>query len=258
MEEKDDKIVLNDEGKKAKWQIIVPIIVALIVVAVFIYLDYTRNTEQTEPNNENPTELYKPEPVARSKNPRRSEELSSMLVGCAGPPHIKPETLEAPDNEWIIKKDGIITVSLGKYRITAPVDLVFDIPKLWLYFFSDTLSDREDALYGLESSYTSKIVLIVNDFERKLNLGGDKYMFIELDDYPLGDLYPYDKETTLDFEFIIELECKNLENGACLGNNGEALDYINNADIRSQIRIFAFGCQEFSNDMVIDSVLLYN
>lgn len=244
--------------KKINLEIIIPVIIAIIVVAVFVYLDYRNKASQPEtPIKEDETEVYKPKPIPRSENPRRGELLDPRL-GCAGPQHIKPPLLKEPDGEWLIRKDGeITTVSLGKYKITAPVNLVFDIPKLWLYFFSETLSDREDGLYGLEQSYTSRIILMVNGYEREVRLGGDEYMFIELSDYPLGDLYPYDREAILEFEFLIELKCKNLEDGTCLDNSGKPLDYINNTDIKTQIRIFARGCEEFTNDIVTDGKFRY-
>lgn len=256
MKENDEKIVVDDEGgKRFNWQIIIPIIVAIAIVAVFIYLDYKREpASPEEPNGGQQSEEYKPKPISPSENPRRAEQLNPT-IGCAGPVNIEPDVLVEADKEWAINKNGETTkVSLGKYKITAPINLLFDIPTLWLYFFSEKLSDREDALYGLEKSYVSRIVLSVNGYEREMKLGGDKYMFIELSDYPLGDLYPYDRETILEFEFFIELKCRNLENGICSGNEGESLDYLNNTDVRAQIRIFAIGCQDFSNDLIIDSV----
>lgn len=252
---------MEEPRKKSIIGIILPIIVAIIIVAVFIYLDSKKGLEpepepNDEPTTEQPVETVRPKPISPSQNPRRGEQLNPQ-VGCAGPPNIEPETLKEPDKEWIITKDGKTMISLGKYRITAPVYLVFDIPKLWLYFFSDQLSSRDDKMYGLEQAYTSRIILMVNDYERELKLGGDEYMFIELDDFPLGDLYPYDKEAILEFEFLIELNCNNIEGGVCLNNKGESLDFIDGADIQSQIRIFAVGCQEFSNDLIIDSVFNY-
>lgn len=231
--------------KKINWQIVIPIIVAIIVVAVFVYLDYQKQAEQS--GDEEDILLNRPIPISPSENPRRGEQLSPSL-GCAGPPVIEPEIIQKADSDWLIDKNGkATTVSLGKYRINVPKDLVLDVTKLWLYFFSNKLSDREDGLYGLEKSYTSKIVLIVNDHERELNLGGDKYMFIELDDYPLGDLYPYDKKSALDFEFLIELKY----------DSKESLDYLDGADIRSQIRIFATGCQDFTKDLEINAEFKY-
>lgn len=245
----EDKAPVDSEAKKKiKLGIIIPIIVAIVFVGVFVYLDY-RDKPVEEPNGNQQTEPYFPKPVSPSQNPRRTEQLSPTL-GCAGPVNIKPEILKEYDKEWVISNNGQTrTISLGKYRIIAPINLVFDIPKLWLYFFSEDLSDREDFLYAIEESYTSRIVLRVNDFEREISLGGSEYMFIELSDYPLGDLYPYDREAFIDFEFFVDLTCKNLENGVCLDNKGKALDYINGLDIKSQIRIFAVGCQEFTNDL---------
>lgn len=255
---------MEEQTKKSKLGLIIPIIVAIVLVAVFVYLDYKKphtepeDTDQTQedPKEQKDKEAIRPQPISPSENPRREEELDPRL-GCAGPVNIKPETLKEPDKEWIINKNGKTFASLGKYRITAPSYLVFDIPKIWLYFFSEKLSDRENNLYGLEQSYVSGISLIVNDFERKISLGGEKYMFIELDDFPFGDLYPYDREVVLDFEIIIELECNNLDKDTCLDNEGNSLNFINNADIQSQIRIFAVGCQEFTNDLVTDAIVKY-
>jgi len=248
---------MEEQTKKSKLGLIIPIIIAIILVAVFVYLDYKKpftepediDQTQEDQKEQEDKEAIRPQPISPSENPRRGEELDPRL-GCAGPVNIKPETLEEPDKEWIINKNGKTFVSLGKYRITAPSYLVFDIPKIWLYFLSEKLSDRDDGFYGLERSYVSGISLMVNDFERKINLGGEKYMFIELDDFPFGDLYPYDREVFLDFEIIIELECNNLDKDTCLNNEGNSLNFINNADIQSQIRIFAVGCQEFTNDLV--------
>jgi hypothetical protein len=244
-----------EEKKRINWQLIIPIIIAVILVVVFLYLDY-RNRPKEEITEQIPgSEITKP--LSPSGNPRRGEQLNPGL-GCASPSNIEPVVLKQSDVEWLINKNSkTTTISLGKYRINASLNMLFDIPKLWLYFFSNSLSNREDALYGLEKSYTSRIVLMINGYERQLNLGGSDYMFIELDDYPLGDLYPYDKETTLEFEFLIELKCENLEKGNCFDNQGKPLDYINNADIRAQIRIFAVGCQEFTNDIIIDANFKY-
>jgi hypothetical protein len=244
-----------EEKKRINWQIIIPIIIAVILVVVFLYLDY-RDRPKEEIIEQIP-ESKITKPLSPSENPGRKEQLNPGL-GCAGPSNIEPIILKQSDTDWLISKDGeITTISLGKYKINAPANLVFDIPRLWLYFFSNKLSNREDSLYGLEKSYTSRIFLMINGYERQLNLGGSDYMFVELDDYPLGDLYPYNRETALEFEFLIELKCENLEKRNCFDNQGKVLDYIDNADIRAQIRIFAVGCQEFTNDVVIDANFQY-
>lgn len=225
--------------KKIRLEIIIPIIIAIILVAVFVYLDY-RSDQISEPSSNNES-VVKPEPISPSENPEREKELEiGRDYGCASPATIEPDVMKEPDSVWKINRDGEKTiVSLGKYRINNSAKMVLDVTKLWLYFFSEDLSDREDNLYGIKKSYVSSITLVVNGNERKLKLGGDKYMFIELDDYPLGDLYPYLKKTALEFEFLVELEY----------DGKEPLDYIDGADIQAQIRIFAVGCQEFTRDI---------
>ena len=243
---------MEDAVKKSKkWQLVIPVILAIMVAGIFIYLDYKAKLEA---NKENQVLEYKPEPISPSENPRRAEQLNPKTgYGCAGPQHIPGTTLKEPDPTWEIKNDGSITkISLGKYRIEAPVNTVFDINKFWLYFFSEKLSEREDQIYALESSYVSRILLTVNSYEKEVKLGGGEFMLIELD-YPLGDLYPYDKKTILEYEFTIELKCKNIENGKCLDNSGKPLDYLNGVEIIPQIRIFAEGCQEFDGDITIEA-----
>jgi hypothetical protein len=100
------------------------------------------------------------------------------------------------------------------------------------------------------------MLIIVNDYEKEIKLGGDEHMLIELD-YPLGDLYPYDRAVVLEYELIIELKCKNIENRTCLDNEGKSLDYLNGAEIISDIRLFAVGCQEFEKEIVVDSEFKY-
>lgn len=254
MEEINNQI---PKDKKSKWYIIIPIIIAVIFAALVFYFDYKKNSSQNNQNPDNvPVSDYKPKPIIPAENPRRSESLFAG-IGCAGPQHLEVETLKQPDSVWKIKKNGeTTTVSLGKYRIYAPEKLVFDIPKLWLYFFSEKLGREDDGLYGLEASYVSDIRLVVNDYEKELNLGGDKYMFIELE-YPLGDLYPYDKSAILEYEILIDLKCKNIQNGECLGNDGKVLSNLNDAEVVSQLRIFAVGCQEFSKDLETSAKFSY-
>jgi len=249
------------EKKKIKWQMIIPIILAIIVGGVFIYLDYkNRPKEQTKPEEEEQSSVYKPQPILPSENPRRATPLTpdqATHYGCAGPQNLEAAIIKQPDSIWEIKKDGTTTkISLGKYRINAPANTVFDIKKLWFYFFSEKLSQRDDQIYALESSYASKMTLVVNDYEKEIKLGGDEYMLIELD-YPLGDLYPYDRAAVLEYEIIIDLKCKNIKNGACLDNEGKPLDYLNGAEIKSDIRLFALGCQEFDKETVVDSKFKY-
>lgn len=244
MEEANDQVPKND---KLKWYIVVPVILAIVFAALVFYFDSKKSqTENNRSPNVVPVSDYKPRPISPVENPRRNEELHTG-ISCAGPGHLEYETLKKPNAVWEIKKTGEkTTISLGKYRIYAPEDLIFDIPKFWLIFFSEKLGREEDWIYGLEASYVSGMRLIVNDFTQEIKLGGEEYMFIELD-YPLGDLYPYDKSAILEYEFLIDLKCKNIKNGECLDNNGEVLNYLNGEEIISQLRIFAIGCQDFNS-----------
>ena len=242
--------------KKFKLEIIIPIIVAIIIVAVFIYLDYIKEKAKVP---DLPWTITT-KPVHPSENPRRSEEINFVTYGCGGPGSFDPVLVKQPDKVWEIDKRGKI-ISLGRYRVNHPKFTVLDIPKLWLYFVSESLSKRDDKWYGLEKSYVSKIILKVNGHEREIKLGGDEYMFIELDNYPLGDYYPYE-DMNLEFEFLIELKCSNLKKGifrksVCLDNQGKPLNYINNANIQAQIRVFAVGCQEFTEDIIVDGNFKY-
>ena len=254
---------IQQPNKKSKWYIIIPVIIAVIFGAVLFYFDSKNNLPENSENSITvPISDYKPKPVAPKDNLRRSESLASGM-GCAGPESLKSEALKQPDSIWEIKKNGeTTTVSLGKYRIYAPEKKIFDITKFWLYFYSEKLGREDDGLYGLESSYVSAIRLVVNGEEQKLNLGGDEYMFIELD-YPLGDLYPYDRDANWEYEILIDLKCKNIKDGECLGNNGEKLDFLNDAEIVSSLRTFALGCQEFnsgelgSGDLEVSAKLKY-
>jgi hypothetical protein len=243
MEEAD----IQPTNKKSKWYVIVPIIIAVVFAAILFYFDSKKNSPE---NNQNPNVIpisdYNPKPITPAENPRRNESLIAG-IGCAGPEDLKTETLKQPDAIWEIKKSGeVTTVSLGKYRLYAPEKKIFDIPKFWLYFYSEKLGREDDGLYGLESSYVSNIRLIVNGYEQKLNLGGDEYMFIEID-YPLGDLYPYDKAANLEYEILVDLKCKNVKDGECLGNNGKSLDFLNDMGVIPSLRTFAVGCQEFNS-----------
>ncbi|MBD3282635.1 MAG: hypothetical protein GF387_03475 [Candidatus Portnoybacteria bacterium] len=255
--ENEEKKVKKD---KINWQIILPVILALILVGVFFYFDYARRAQENNGSGEVPedTEYYNPQPLSPSDNPGREEGLNQDIsYGCAGPHNLEPEVLEEPSDKWVISKNNKTRVSLGKYRITAERFLVFDIPKIWVYFTSSDLSNRKDELYGLEDSYVSKMLLIVNEHEREIKLGGSEFSFIELDDYPFGDLYPYNKNVHLDFEFVIELQCENVEGSDSLGNEGEPLDYIDGANVGAVMRLFAVGCQEFTRDLEVDAVFEY-
>jgi len=253
--------IQKQAGRKNKILIVIPIIIAIIVVAVFVYLDYKNNPKpEPGPSNGGQTSVYKPKPVSPAENPFRAIPLDPVKVnqyGCAGPQHLETTMLNEPDRVWEIKKNGDTTrISLGKYGINAPANTVFDIKKLWLYFYSEGLSERDDGIYALESSYTSRMLIVVNDYEKEIKLGGDEYMLIELD-YPLGDLYPYEKAAVLEYELIIEFKCKNITNGKCLNNDNEALNYLNDAGIISTIRFFAEGCQTFEKDVEIEAKFKY-
>jgi hypothetical protein len=248
----------NKPTKRNIWYLIVPIAIAVIAGGILFYLDYKKNPAPANPGN-TPIAEYRPQPVSPENNPARAQKLPTDLsgYGCAGMKQLETQTLKQPDAVWEIKKDGsTTTISLGKYRINAPKNTIFDINKFWIYFFSEKLGRKEDGLYGLESSYVSKIRLVVNDFASEVKLGGDSYMFLELN-YPLGDLYPYDKAVILDYEILIDLKCKNIKNGACLDNAGKPLDYINGASVIPLLRIFASGCQDFTKDFEIPANFKY-
>jgi hypothetical protein len=257
MEEKNS-LINPETSKKINWPIIISLIVIVIVVAVLLYVDY-KKTENNAPNPPISGEEYKPEPISRDDNPRREEIIKdSSKYGCAGPDTINPAITKEADKTWTILKDGTTKiVSLGKYKIKNQANMTLDVPKLWLYFVSEKLSDRDDKVYSLEKSYVSKMTLVVNGYEREIKLGGSEYMLIELDNYPLGDIYPYDKETYLEFEVLVELKCDNLQGGECLGNNNNSLKFLDGADISPVFRIFAVGCQEFSNDIIFNAKFSY-
>lgn len=229
--------------KKIKLEIIIPVIVAIIIVAIFVYLDYIKEKQEIRP--EIPWSVTT-KPVSKVENPRRSEELvrEESDYGCGGPGSVNLTVVKEPDSIWSISKKEKI-VSLGRYRITPPKYTVLDIEKLWVYFTSNALSNRDDKWYGLEKSYVSGMILRVNGYDREIKLGGDDYMLIELKDYPLGDYYPY-KDMDLEFEFLIKLK-----------RSDESLSRINGADVQAQIRLFLIGCQEFTQDIVANANLKY-
>lgn len=248
---------IENKNKKINWAIIVPVIVTVIIVIIFGYLSY-RKTENNPPAPPI-SEEYKPEPVSKKDNPKRAEEIKNISIyGCAGPQTIEPTITKNPDTIWVIPKNGESNIiSLGKYKIKNPANTILDINKLWLYFFSDKLSTKEDNVYALEKSYVSKMTLVVNGYEQEIKLGGTEYMLIELPDYPLGDIYPYDRETFLEFEVLIELKCGNIKNGVCLSNENKSLKFLDGADITSMFKIFALGCEEFDKDIIIDAKFSY-
>jgi hypothetical protein len=198
-------------------------------------------------------------PIGVLDNPDRSEPLNEKLgYGCGGPGSFVSTTIKEPDKIWNINKDGSETkVSLGKYRMSLPERVTIDLPKMWFYFLSDSLSNRDDRWYGLQSSYVSGMILSVNGYEQEIKLGGNEYMFMELLDYPLGDWYPYLTERYVEFEIFIKLKCANIKDGKCLDNQNKPLDYANNADIKSNIRLFPFGCEAFTLDLSTDAKIEY-
>ena len=199
------------------------------------------------------------QPIKPTENPARQEPLDEKLgYGCGGPGSFKSETTGQPSTVWTIKKDGSETkVSLGKYKLPLLERTVIDPNKIWFYFLSDKLSTRDDKWYGLESSFVSGMILSVNGYEKDISLGGDEYMFMELTGYPLGDWYPYVQERYVEFEIFVKLKCKNVKDGQCLDNKNKPLDYVNNADIKSNIRLFATGCEPFTVDIATDAKIEY-
>lgn len=245
--------------KGIKWAIVLPLIIIVIAVSVVGYLDYKKNHKVDDTTNNFPSNYTLLEPISKDKNPRRSETITNLSqYGCASPETITPETLRAPDAIWKIANNGDTTaVSLGKYRIKNLAKTVLDISKVWIYFASDKLSTRTDKFYNLEKSYVESITLNVNGYKKEIKLGGDNYMFLELSDFPFGDIYPYDKNYAMEFEITLNLKCKNIQNGQCLDNVGKSLSYTNGADIKSQFRFFVLGCVEFTNDMNVNAKFSY-
>ena len=217
------------------------------------------------PNSPMPTEPCKKtavstgEPIKPTENPARQDPLDQKLgYGCGGPGSFKAETTGEPSAIWTIKKDGTETkVSLGKYKMPLLERTVIDLNKIWFYFQSNALSERDDKWVGLESSYVSGMTLSVNGYEQEIKLGGDEFLLMELTGYPLGDWYPYIRERYVEFEIFVKLKCKNIQDGKCLDNENKPLDYVNNADIKSNIKLFATGCEPFTVDITADAKIEY-
>lgn len=168
-------------------------------------------------------------------------------------------SIKEPDKFLEINKDqGKRIISLGKFELPLETYTILKIPKLWLYFSSEALSNRSDKLYGLEDSYLSAIILKVGDKSQEVKLGKTgEHAFIELDNCPFGNIYPLSRETELNFEVLLEVACNNFENGVCLDNSGKPLDYINGADLTAAIRLFAESYQNFTHDISIPLYFKY-
>lgn len=166
---------------------------------------------------------------------------------------------DSPAQFLEIKKDQEKRMfSLGKYKLPLETNAALRVTKLWLYFFSEKLSDREDNLYGLEDSYLSRIVLKVGNKSKEINLGrSGEHSFIELSDCPLGNIQAIDYETELTFEILLEIGCNNFKSGECLDNDGKPLDYIDGAELTAQMRFFAISADEFYNDLSVSTKFKY-
>lgn len=156
-------------------------------------------------------------------------------------------TTKEPDSVWLVSKDQKKRIfSLGAYKLPLEKNTFLMIPKFWVLFTSDALSNRGDDIFGIQDAYLSRILFRKDSKTRELKLGtSGEHMLIELGDYPFGNLTPQDKNSEFEFEILVELACNNFQNGGCLDNEGRPLDYINNADINAEIRIPAVSFQNF-------------
>lgn len=176
-------------------------------------------------------------------NPNKYNAVSSLEFV-----QIKP----ADDTLLIGKDQQKRMFSLGKFKLPLETYTILNISKLWLYFSSDVLSDRDDKLYGLEDSYLSRIILNVEKQSQEISLGKTgEHTFLELDDCPFGPIYPLNYETEMNFEILLEIGCNNFKDGACLDNSGKLLDYINGADLTASIRFFATSQENFTKDISV-------
>jgi len=252
------KIIKKISKKK---EIIIPIAVVLIGALAVFAISVLKESPDEEPY---------PGPGPDNGNEQHADAVpqGNLLEGCKrlNYPADKDYNflgaidfiIEKPAAKFLeIKKDKQL-VSLGKYYLPIEPNTVLRISKLWLYFLSNQLSEREDRLYGLEDSYLSKIILKVGDDSKEIKLGkSGEHSFIELDNCPFGNIYPVEYKTYLDFEIMLEIECNNVENGECLDNKGEGLSYINGADLTAQIRLFATSFQDFMKDISISTEFRY-
>lgn len=168
-------------------------------------------------------------------------------------------TTKEPDQVWLISKDQAKrTFSLGTYKLYLEKNTFLKVPKIWIMFQSEALSDRDDKMYGLEDAYLSKIFLRKDLEVKEVKLGRTgEHMFIELADHPFGNLDPSEDEFDFEFEILIELGCNNFQKGKCLDNKGKPLDYINNTNIQAHIRIFATSFESFTKDILANAAFEY-
>lgn len=168
-------------------------------------------------------------------------------------------TVKEPNQTWLISKNRTKrTVSLGSYKLSLEKNTFLRIPKIWIIFSSQALSNRDDKIYGLEDSYLSKIFIRKDEEVKEIKLSkAVEHMFLELADYPLGNIVPLNYESDFEFEILVELNCNNFQNGECLDNQGKSLDYINKADIQAQIRVFGISAQEISKDILVNAQFKY-
>lgn len=243
-------------------------IIGILAIGVIFFLTKPVGEEPqlpSQPANVSDNTESEPQPNPRPQpNPQPQPQPAEPLEGCK---EIKYDpdvdynfvgaldfVLEKPVAQFLeIKKDQEKTLfSLGRFKLPLETNTVVAIPKLWLYFFSEKLSNREDKMYGLEDSYLSRILVKVGDKTKEINLGkSDTHSFIELTDCPLGNIYPVNYESELTFEILLEIGCNNFQNNACLNNENKSLDYINDADLTAQIRFFAISFQELTKDISI-------
>ena len=166
--------------------------------------------------------------------------------------------IEEPTDKVLEIEKGKKLFSLGKFKIDLAPYSVLRIPKLWLTFFSEELSEREDNLYGLEESYLSKVIIKRGKEMKEVDLGGGgKYYFLELVDCPLGNIEPVDKKTTFDFEVLLEIGCNNIVEGECLDNKNEPLDYIDGVELSARFRVFVESYQDFTKDIFVSTSFGY-
>lgn len=254
-------------------RILIPLITILvgilIITAVFLIINLEQEPEPTTPNGDEPNPIdpepkpdsgLKPGPADPTLKPQPGEpweeckqieynpEVDYNFVGSLDFIEIEPN-----DKVIEIKKNGSKKIiSLGKFRLPLEKNTILAIPTVWLYFFSEKLSDRDDKLYALENSYLSKIIFKQGKVSREINIGkGKTHSFIELVKCPIGNVYPVNYETYLDFEFLLEIECNNIQNNTCLDNEGKSLEYMNNADLLAKIRVFASSFQDFTKDIYV-------